>query len=110
MFTSYFAKNANHKNAVSISGKCPEWYKGKEFKKLAPKFWFFAKYKADHDEAFYTEQYKNEVLSMLNPNDILKELGEDAVLLCYEKPGDFCHRHLVSQWLNENGIKCSELK
>lgn len=46
---------------------------------------------------------------MLNPNDILKELGEDAVLLCYEKPGDFCHRHLVSQWLNENGIRCSEL-
>lgn len=52
MFTSYFAKNANNKNAVSISGKCPEWYKGKEYKKLAPKFWFFAKYKADHDEAF----------------------------------------------------------
>ena len=110
MFTSYFAKNANHKNAVSICGKCPDWYKGKQYKKLAPKFWFFAKYKADNDEAFYTEQYNNEVLSMLNPNDILKELGEDAVLLCYEKPGDFCHRHLVSKWLNDNDIKCSELK
>lgn len=110
MFTSYFAKNANHKNAISISGKSPEWFKGKECKKLAPKYWFFVKYKADHDEAFYTEQYFKEVLSLLNPNDIVKELGEDAVLLCYEKPGDFCHRHLVSKWLNDNGIKCSELK
>ncbi len=20
--------------------------------------------------------------------------------MCYEKPGDFCHRHLVADWLN----------
>lgn len=109
MFTSYFSKNAKHINAVSISAKCPEWYKGREYKKLAPKYWFFIKYKTDKDEEFYTEQYFKEVLSKLDAKDVLKELGDDAVLLCYEKTGDFCHRHLVSEWLNENGIKCSEI-
>jgi SAM-dependent methyltransferase len=29
-------------------------------------------------------------------------------LICYEKPSDFCHRHLVADWLNENGIECKE--
>ena len=24
-----------------------------------------------------------------------------VVLLCYEKRGDFCHRHLVSKWIND---------
>lgn len=29
-------------------------------------------------------------------------------LICYERPTDFCHRHLVSKWLNENHIECKE--
>lgn len=29
-------------------------------------------------------------------------------LVCYEKPSDFCHRHLVAQWLSQNGFKCKE--
>lgn len=32
----------------------------------------------------------------------------DIALICYEKPSDFCHRHLVSEWLNQNGFKCEE--
>lgn len=34
----------------------------------------------------------------------------NIVLLCYEKPTDFCHRHLVAQWLIENGFECKEYK
>ena len=33
-----------------------------------------------------------------------------VTLLCYEKPDDFCHRHLVSKWFNEHGYKCEEWK
>jgi hypothetical protein len=47
MKTSYYAKSAKDPNAVSIAAKAPEWYKGKEYKKLAPKYWFFVKYKDD---------------------------------------------------------------
>lgn len=27
--------------------------------------------------------------------------GVDIALLCYEKPGDFCHRHLFADWWKE---------
>ena len=33
----------------------------------------------------------------------------DFALVCYEKPSDFCHRHLVADWLNKNGYDCEEL-
>lgn len=34
---------------------------------------------------------------------------DDIALICYEKPSDFCHRHLVAQWLRDNGFGCSEM-
>lgn len=39
MNTSYFSKY-KEENGISIAGKCPEWYSGREYKKLAPKYWF----------------------------------------------------------------------
>lgn len=62
------------------------------------------------DVKWYKNRYYNEVLNQLNADDVVKELasisqGKDVVLVCYEgiKNDDFCHRHLVSQWLRENG-------
>ena len=26
---------------------------------------------------------------------------EEIALVCYEKPGDFCHRHIVADWLDQ---------
>lgn len=110
MNTSYYSKNANHPNAVSIAGKAPDWYKGREYKKLAPKYWFFKKYKEDGDAEFYEEAYYDEVLDQLDAQKVLDELGEDAVLLCWESSEKFCHRHLVANWLeDELGITIEEL-
>jgi len=110
MNTSYFAKKIKFINPVSIAGKCPDWYKGKEFKKLAPKYWFFKKYKEDHDKKFYTEMYYKEVLNLLDPKTIYEELGENSTLLCWEKSGSFCHRRLIANWLEINlNIKVPEL-
>ena len=110
MNTSYFAKSANHPNAVSICAKAPDWYHGRQYKALAPKYWFFQKYKQDNDEDFYTEQFFAEVLNQLDAQQVFNELGENAVLLCYEAPGKFCHRHLVAYWLETKlNIKVSEL-
>jgi len=108
MQTSYYAKYKGE-NAVSIAGKCPSWYKGREYKKLAPSYLFFKKYKEDDDKQFYTEQYQKEILDKLDPQRIYEELGKDAVLLCWEKSSDFCHRHIVSSWLmKELGIEIKE--
>jgi uncharacterized protein (DUF488 family) len=110
MNTSYFAKSAKNENAVSIAGKAPDWYTGRQYKTLAPKYWFFAKYKKDGDEKFYIEQYQKEVLETLDAKQVYEELGENAVLLCWEKTGKFCHRHLISNWFKEKlGIEVAEL-
>lgn len=110
MNTSYYDKNAKHPNAVSIAGKSPDWYSGIEFKKLAPKYWFFKKYKEDGDEEFYYEAYHDEVLDELDAQEVYDELGEDAVLLCWESSEKFCHRHIVANWLeDELGIVIEEL-
>jgi hypothetical protein len=100
--TSYYAKRITHLNPVSIAGKAPEWYTGRQYKKLAPLYWFFQKYKTDGDKEFYTIQYKNNILANLNPQTVFDELGADATLLCWEKSGVFCHRRLVAEWLQEN--------
>jgi len=34
--------------------------------------------------------------------------GMDIALVCYEKPGDFCHRHLVAEWLRAADIPVEE--
>lgn len=101
MNTSYYAKSAKHPNTVSIAGKAPDWFTGRQYKKLAPKYWFFKKFKRDGDEEFYKIQFQKEVLDKLDPQEVFDELGEDTILLCWEKSGKFCHRHLVAEWLSK---------
>lgn len=111
MKTSYFAKAKNLDNIVSIAGKAPAGFKGRQYKKLAPKYWFFKKYKEDGDRSFYTEQYHKEILDRLDPAEVYKDLGENAILLCWERSDKFCHRHLVAAWLCDNlNIQIEELK
>lgn len=50
----------------------------------------------------YIEKFYNQVLSKLDPIEVYNELGQNAVLLCFEKPTDFCHRFLVAGWLEMN--------
>lgn len=109
MNTSYFAKYKGDKG-VCISLGVPKWFKGKLYKKLAPTYQILNQYKIDNDEIKYTEHYTKEILNKLNPKEVYDELGEDSVLLCYEKSNSFCHRHIVAEWLErELGIKITEL-
>jgi hypothetical protein len=36
-------------------------------------------------------------------------VGEDIVLLCWEKPPKDCHRALVAEWLREAGFEVEEI-
>lgn len=40
---------------------------------------------------------------------VKEKIGDNVVLCCYEKPGDFCHRHILIKWLGE-GQELSWLK
>lgn len=116
IYTSYFAKlRSLPENIVPISicGKAPDWYTGLQYKKLAPKYGFFMEWKKTHDNDYYIEHFDSEVLNLLDAKTIYEELskmsgGKDIALICYEKPSDFCHRHLVAKWLTKNGIPCEE--
>lgn len=116
IYTSYFAKLKSLPDniiPISICAKAPDWYKGLQYKKLAPKYDFFMKWKEDHDNDYYIKCFNEQVLDKLNAEDVISELidlhsGTDIVLICYERPTDFCHRHLVAKWLNDNGVNCKE--
>jgi uncharacterized protein YeaO (DUF488 family) len=92
---------------ISICGKAPGWYNGIQYKNLAPKLKFFLEWKENKDNNFYIKNFNEQVLSKLNKEQVLKDLykiseGKDIILICYEKPDEFCHRHLVASWLNYN--------
>lgn len=95
--TSNFARNAKDTHAVAISRGVPKWYTGRRFLELAPRGWML-KIK-DEDE--FTKVYRETVLAKLDPRKVVEAVGKDAVLLCWEKPGEFCHRRLVAEWLEE---------
>ena len=116
LYTSYFAnlrKLPSYITPISICGKAPDWYTGLQYKKLAPKWNFFKQYKEDGDENHYINCFNEQVLKDKKQEDVLKELqtlanNENIALICYEKPDNFCHRHLVAKWFNEKNINCRE--
>ncbi len=117
IYTSYFGKmNKLPKDIVpvSICNNAPEFFKGIQMKKLGPSYGLLTRYKKNQDNEFYEKYFKDNVLGDLSASRIIQELenignGSDVVLLCYEKSGDFCHRHLVAEWLTKNGCKCEEM-
>lgn len=122
IYTSYFAKLKSLPDniiPISICGKAPDWYKGLQYKKLAPKYDFFMKWKENHNNDYYIKCFNEQVLDKLDILTVVRDLidltsanesivGKDFCLICYEKPSDFCHRHLVADWLNEHGFECKE--
>lgn len=119
IYTSYFAQIRNFPEdftPVAICGGIPDWYKGIWTKQVAPKWGFFNEWKKNHDNNFYIEHFNNEVLANLTADDFIRNLiamtnnASNIVLLCYEKPTDFCHRHLVADWINKNNTIGIEVK
>lgn len=53
-------------------------------------------------------EYKNQLEERgLTPKEVRKILESvarhrDIILCCYEKPNEFCHRHILAEWLGED--------
>lgn len=121
MKTSYYAKfsrlSKEEKSRyipVLISTSLPKWFLDREeyymeYKLLAPSSDNVFKLKNNKmsQEDFinaYTDKLKG-----LDLEQILEDLYDyegitdtEIVLLCYEKSTDFCHRHILREYLNEN--------
>lgn len=116
IYTSYFANLRNLPPdifPISIARKTPSWFDGISIKLLAPDDQIRSTYNFDGNNERYITDYNEEVLSILYAPKLVQYImvksgGRDVVLLCYETPDKFCHRHLVSEWLNKNGFHCQE--
>ena len=115
-------ENCKTGNVISISRDKGEDanYEGKSYTKLAPgkgfwKEWLNNKGKISDEEnnLFYMQKYYETVISNLDAEEVFEELssyGDNLIMLCYEKPDDFCHRFLVAAWLElKLNIKVNEV-
>ena len=107
MKTSYFGGLKKVKPPyypVAICRSIPKWYTGRVYQALAPTY---AELNLPPDEfdAAYAAR-----LAALNPREVFEELGENAVMICFEKPGEVCHRCAVAKWLEAAlGVSVPEL-
>lgn len=116
IYTSYFGKIRYIKEKypnlkmASISNKKPNWLDDSvlDWSILGPSKELLYQYKynnlSEKDYEVTYRQYINNIWE--NIKDMFQE---DIVVLCYEKTG-FCHRHILSDILNQKGIESKELE
>lgn len=112
VLTGYFAQAKKYKEKnltlVNIALVKPEWFKEstEAYPDLYPTREMLYEFNYSGNIDNYINSY-SEILSKLNPEKVYRDLN-NKIILCYEKPTDFCHRHLVAIWLNQNGFECRE--
>lgn len=103
IYTGNFANLKKYLTAglypISIA-RYNKYFNGENMLELAPPAWLI-----HYPEDKYKPEYQK-VLNGLIREKVIARIyqitsGRDAVLLCYEKAGDFCHRQLVARWLSE---------
>lgn len=111
MKTSYFANRvaANDPKAVSIALWPPRLWKGRRYNALNPPPDLLRRSKAGLPWLEYVKEYDEKVLAKLDPVKVYNDLS-DSILLCWERPGEHCHRQLVAIWIKSRlGIDVPEL-
>jgi hypothetical protein len=107
VFTSNFARLKQIPaglEPVAISQGVPRWFRGRRELRLAPSWAMLKMTAPEYDEHFAA------LLAKLDPEKLYHELGDRAVLLCWEAPGVRCHRHRVAEWFEEAlGVKVPEV-
>ena len=106
--TGYFAYIKKYKKlgytTISIARWVPKWYDGERYPELAPSNFLLSKYK---NNLITEEDFKIEYIKGLNRNVVenfinsISEKYDRVILLCYEKCGDFCHRHILADYIKQ---------
>ena len=110
IYTGYYSKIKEYADSgltlLSISRTKPEFAKSCiDIPQLFPSnkiLWDYKKGKIDEME--YTSKYLDQ-LNELGVDRIIKMIqifGDDVVLLCWESPEKFCHRHILADYINKN--------
>ena len=110
MKTGYFARMKHYSGIpVSIALYTPKGVPARQYPALCPSPQLLGGYKAGLiSKEEYVDQFTKQ-LTQLDAVQVYQDLGDDAILLCYEKAGDFCHRQLVAGWFEQElGVKVPE--
>lgn len=110
IYTGYYSKIKEYADSglilLSISRTKPEFAKSCiDIPQLFPSdkiLWDHKKGKIDEME--YTSKYLDQ-LNELGVDRIIKMIqifGDNVVLLCWESPEKFCHRHILADYINKN--------
>lgn len=110
IYTGYYSKIKEYADSgltlLSISRTKPEFAKSCiDIPQLFPSdkiLWDYKKGKIDDME--YTSKYLDQ-LNELGVDKIIKMIqifGDNVVLLCWESPEKFCHRHILADYINKN--------
>lgn len=104
MQTSNYSEAGTHPDAVGISIGTPKGWRGRRYLALAPT-WAMLKMAPDDYKTHFRA-----ILKKRDPEKVLKDLGPDAIMLCWEPFNQWCHRRWVAEWLEEKlGITIPEL-
>ena len=117
IYTSYFGRIKEVPNPISIARTKPFWTGAiQEMGLLAPSEDLVKDWKFDRiSQSDYIKRYNHEINRKFDPDDF-KSMFRDWIysnsctLLCWEKSGSFCHRHLLARILIKSGIPCEEWK
>jgi uncharacterized protein YeaO (DUF488 family) len=105
IWTSNFAQAGRLPDAVSISRGKPKGWSGRTFDLLAPEWLWIKNYQHGvWNWNQYADAY-NGLLAELDAANVVAALGENAVMLCFCKPQERCHRFLVADFIErETGL------
>ena len=91
--------------SISGDGGKKASYQGETYPSLKPKYSFWkiwhdqiGKISEQENRRYYIEEYWEKVLKKLDPEEVYRDL-DHSILLCYEESNEFCHRHIISSWL-----------
>ena len=99
IFTSNFKTAGHLSQSVAISLGVPRGWTGRRYARLAPN----RRLVKIMDPTIFTRLFKAEVLDKLDPMKVIRDLGDDNfIILCWEPPGEFCHRRVVAAWLRKH--------
>lgn len=118
IYTGYYSNKSKYESkgffTIGISSYLPNYIDEDTplYRKIAPNKQMVDILHAGDRERFI-DMFSSK-LNKLDVNNTINELyslseGQDIILLCFESPNKFCHRHLVSEWLTCNGEPVSEL-
>lgn len=102
-------------HGVAISNSIPSWYGHcRKYIQLVPKWsmvekWNSVKNSSNDEKQVVIKEYRKyykDLLDTVKPENFVKD-GD--VLLCWCGKGNFCHRYILAEYLQEKGINVVEV-